>query len=103
MKTEWLKGVLAGNAFWQIMVSIAILAVGFVILETFWRYANRHVKASFRDRDLEKVVPYFSGFFPSLRLAVAVLLIRMAEIPLKLPEQLGILLHGLEAFLLALH
>ncbi len=102
MKTEWLKGVLAGNAFWQIMVSIAILAVGFVILETFWRYANRHVKASFRDRDLEKVVPYFSGFFPSLRLAVAVLLIRMAEIPLKLPEQLGILLHGLEAFLLAL-
>ena len=102
MKTEWLKGVLAGNAFWQIMISIAILAVGFVILETFWRYANRHVKTFFQDRDLEKVLPYFSGLFPSLRLAIAVLLIRMAEIPLNLPEQLGILLHGLEAFLLAL-
>jgi len=102
MKTEWLKGVLAGNAFWQIMISIAILAVGFVILETFWRYANRHVKTFFQDRDLEKVLPYFSGLFPSLRLAIAVLLIRMAEIPLNLPKQLGILLHGLEAFLLAL-
>lgn len=91
-----------GNELWLFIASIAILVVGFLLLEILWRYTKRRLQESLTKKGLEPSTLNLSGFLPPMRLGCAALLLRAAEAPLILPEQLRQLLHGLEAFLLAL-
>ena len=97
-----LEKVSAGNELWQFTVSLVILFAGFLALELLWRYTNRRIETILKERGFHSWVPHLSGFLPSLRLFFAALLLRVAEVPLRLPAQLITLLHGLEAFLVAL-
>ncbi|TFG92159.1 MAG: hypothetical protein E4H15_04355, partial [Syntrophobacterales bacterium] len=97
-----LEKVKTGNDPWQFFASLAILIFGFLLLELLWRHFNRRIQAILERKGVKKWLPYFSGFLPSLRLAVAALLLRATEIPLVIPQKLLALLHGLEAFLFAI-
>ncbi len=89
------------NEVWQFLISLAVLVLGFLLLEVLWRYLNRRVEKILDKKKFDRWMPYVYGFFPSLRLACAVLLIRIAEFPLVIPPKLVMMLHGLEVFLLA--
>jgi MscS family membrane protein len=91
-----------GNELWQLTVSLAILFVGFLFLELLSRYANKRVETILKDKGFDQWIAYLSGFLPALRLFFAALVLRVAEAPLHLPQQLVLLLHGLEGFLFAL-
>ena len=97
-----LEKVSTGNELWQFMVSLVILFAGFLSLELLSRYATRRIETILKEKGFDHLVSHLSGFLPSLRLFFAALLLRIAEVPLHLPKQLTILLHGLEAFLFAL-
>ncbi|NVM26399.1 MAG: mechanosensitive ion channel [Desulfobacterales bacterium] len=97
-----LEKVSTGNELWQFTVSLVILFAGFLALELLWRYTNRRIETILKERGFHNWVPHLSGFLPSLRLFFAALLLRVAEVPLRLPTQLITILHGLEAFLIAL-
>ncbi|MBN2539469.1 MAG: mechanosensitive ion channel family protein [Deltaproteobacteria bacterium] len=97
-----LDTVKSGNDTWQFLVSLAILIFGFLLLEFLWRHFNKRIQATLERKGVKKWLPYLSGFLPSLRLAVAALLLRATEIPLVIPRKLLLLLHGLEAFLFAI-
>lgn len=97
-----LEKVSTGNELWQFTISLAIIFVGFLFLELLTRYTNRRMEAVLKQKGFDRWVPYLWGFLPSLRLLFAALLLRVAEAPLHLPQQLVVLLHGLEGFLFAL-
>ena len=97
-----LEKVSTGNEVWQFTISLAIIFVGFLFLELLTRYTNRRMEAVLKQKGFDRWVPYLWGFLPSLRLLFAALLLRVAEAPLHLPQQLVVLLHGLEGFLFAL-
>ncbi|HEU18676.1 MAG TPA: mechanosensitive ion channel family protein [Deltaproteobacteria bacterium] len=92
----------AGNETWQFIASIAILVVGFFLLEVAWRLSNRRVSEVLENKGYQRWVPYVAGFLPSLRLVFAALLLRGAEVPLIIPPKLVVLFHGVQAFLLSL-
>ncbi len=94
--------VAVGNEVWRFIASIGILVLGFLILETIWRSANRKIKASVEKKGLDPEVWNLSFLLPPLRLAFAALLLRLAEVPLVLPGQLLQILHGVEALIVAL-
>jgi MscS family membrane protein len=89
----------AGNDLWQFTLSIVILLAGFLILEFSWRYSAKRIQTSLRKRGIESRALHLGA---CLRLFFIALVLRIAEVPLKLPEQLVTLLRGLEAFLVAL-
>ncbi|MBT8491159.1 MAG: mechanosensitive ion channel family protein [Deltaproteobacteria bacterium] len=95
-----LEKVKTGNEVGQFVVSLAILIFGFLALEALWRYVNRRVETKLDRKGFKNLLPYLSGFLPAIRLAAAVLLLRIAELPLVIPPKLLVLLHGLELFLL---
>ncbi len=97
-----LEKVKSGNDAWQFFASLAILIFGFLLLELLWRHFNKRIQAILEGKKVKMWLPYFSGFLPSLRLAVAALLLRATEIPLVIPQKLLVLLHGLESFLFAI-
>ena len=97
-----LQKLSAGNELWQFTVSAVILFAGFLFLELLSRYANKRIETTLKVKGFDQWAPYVSGFLPSLRLFFAALVLRVAEAPLHLPQQLAMLLHGLEAFLFAL-
>ena len=97
-----LEKVKSGNDVWQFFASLAILIFGFLLLELLWRHFNRRIQAIRERKRVQMWLPYFSGFLPSFRLAVAALLLRVTEIPLVIPPKLLVLLHGLQSFLFAI-
>lgn len=97
-----LEKVKSGNDAWQFFASLAILIFGFLLLELLWRHSNKRIQSILERKGIKRWLPYLSGFLPSLRLAVAALLLRATEIPLVIPQKLLLLLHGLEAFLFAI-
>jgi MscS family membrane protein len=97
-----LEKVKTGNEVGQFVVSLAILIFGFLALEALWRYVNRKVETKLDRKGFKNLLPYLSGFLPAIRLAAAVLLLRIAELPLVIPPKLLALLHGLELFLLTI-
>ena len=99
---DLLENVTSGNDPWQFFVSLGILVVGFFLLELVWRYMNKKIQTILERKHAQVWLPYFSGFLPSLRLAVTALLLRATEIPLAIPQKLLVLLHGLESFLFAI-
>ncbi len=97
-----LDKVKSGNDPWQFLVSLAILIFGFLLLELLWHHFNKRIQAVLKKKEVKTWLPYLSGFLPSIRLAVAALLLRATEIPLVIPQRLLALLHGLESFLFAI-
>jgi len=97
-----LENVKSANDAWQFFTSLAILLFGFFFLEFLWRHFNKRIQAILEMRRARTWVPYLAGFLPSLRLAAAALLLRATELPLVIPQKLLVLLHALEAFLLAI-
>ena len=97
-----IKDAMAGNEMWQFIAALATFVIGLTLFELSWRYAKGRIRGILEVRDRERLIPYVIGFFPALRLATFVGLLRISEVPLELPAQLQILLHGLEAFLFAL-
>jgi MscS family membrane protein len=89
----------AGNELWQFTISIVILFAGFLILEFSWRYSAKRIEPRLRKGGLESWAPHLRA---CLRLFFVALVLRVAEMPLHLPEQLVTLLRGLEAFLVTL-
>lgn len=92
----------AGNEAWRFVASLVILVIGFSLLEVFWRSANRRIQAALEKKGLSPGALNLSFFLPPLRLGFAALLLRVAEGLVVLPEQLRLLLHGVETLLLAL-
>ena len=80
------------NESWRFIASLALLLVGFSLLEALWRFA-RGISAEAAD---------LLTFLPSLRLASAGLLLWISSAFLLLPAQLRQLVVGIEIFLLAL-
>ncbi len=97
-----LEKVKSGNEAWQFFASLAIFILGFFFLEVIWRKFNKRVQEILEEKRFRAWIPYLSGFLPSLRLAVASVLLRATEIPLTIPHKLLVLLHALEAFLFAI-
>lgn len=93
---------LTGNALWRFIAGLGVLVIGLLILESLWRSANRHIKASVEKKGLDPEIWNLSFLLPSLRLAFTALLFRVAETLFILPEQLRQILHGVEALILAL-
>ncbi|MDO8055489.1 MAG: hypothetical protein Q6361_01380, partial [Candidatus Hermodarchaeota archaeon] len=93
--------VSTGNEVWQFTVSLAIIIVGFLFLELLTRFINRRMEGALKHKGFDQWVPYLWGFVPSLRLFFAALLLRIAEVPVELPQQLIVLLRGVEVFLVA--
>jgi len=98
---ESLAAVTQRNEVWDVAISAAIIIIGFTALELLWRQSTRWFDKRAK-RKWKKVISHFSGFLPPMRLAVAILLVRLAEKPLTVPGELLDLIHGLESFLLAL-
>jgi MscS family membrane protein len=90
------------NEVWQLTISLSIFLAGFLILELLSRYTNRVMAEILKKKGLERWAPYLWGYMPSLRLLFAALLLRIAEVPVNLPQQLMVLLRGLEVSLVAL-
>lgn len=97
-----LEKLKSGNDPWQFLISLVILIAGFLLLELIWRHFNKRIQEVLEAKRVKVWLPYFSGFLPTLRLAVAALLLRATEIPLAIPPKLLVLLHALEAFLFAI-
>lgn len=91
-----------GNEIWQFILSAAILVIGFILLEMLWRFVNRMISNLFVRKKNERIGLYFSGFIPSIRLGFAVLVLKVAELPITLPSQVLVLIHILEMFLFAI-
>jgi MscS family membrane protein len=92
----------AVNELWQFTLSLAIFFVGFLLLELSWRIIAKRIEALLKKREFHTWATHLWAFMPSLRLFFVALVLRIAEAPLRLPEQLVTLLHGLGAFLIAL-
>ncbi|MCK9275663.1 MAG: mechanosensitive ion channel family protein [Syntrophales bacterium] len=93
------NGLYEGNSLVQFISAATILVLGFLILEIFWRYAKKKMELFEEKGKTKKWKDFFIAFAPAFRLACAVLIIRLAEIPLVVPEELMLLIHGLEIFL----
>lgn len=91
-----------GNEIWQFILSAAILVIGFILLEMLWRFVNRMISNLFVRKKNERIGLYLSGFIPSIRLGFAVLVLKVAELPITLPPQVLVLIHILEMFLFAI-
>jgi len=92
----------ASNESWRFIASLVLLFVGFSLLETLWRFANRRVQAAYEKRGVSAEVADLLTFLPSFRLASAGLLLWISSAFLVLPPQLRQLVRGIEIFLLAL-
>ena len=90
------------NETWRFIASLALLVVGFSLLETLWRFANRRVQAAYEKRGISAEAVDLLTFLPSFRLASAGLLLWISAAFLVLPPQLRQLVRGIEIFLLAL-
>ena len=104
--SQWVQslaqGFIKGNDLWQVVLSVTIFVAGFVLLEFLWRISNKQVEKVLKKGVLKEWIPYVSGIFPILRLTFAALILKVAAVPLLLPEDLTVLLAGLEMFLFAL-
>ena len=90
------------NESWRFVASLALLLVGFSLLEALWRFANRRVQAAYEKRGISAEALDLLTFLPSFRLASAGLLLWISAAFLVLPPQLRQLVRGIEIFLLAL-
>ena len=97
----WFNEAVAGNEPWRFFAALAVLVIGFIILEVLFRSASRRLRTSFEKKGISENYQYVAILMPPLRLAGVAFLMRMAESLLTIPPQLIRLLNGLEGLLLA--
>lgn len=96
-----LKKIGSDNDPLQIITAVILLLLGFLVIEWLQRYCRRLILAA-RDRQKKPEIWELQSLLTPLRIALVVLLVRFVEFPLSLPENLAAVIHGLEAFFLAL-
>jgi len=89
------------NESWRFLVSLAIVMAGFVLLEIIWRRINRHFQNNLFKKGLEPGSLSLLNSLPALRLAFLAVFLRLAEFPFVIPTPLRMLIHALEAILMA--
>ena len=99
---QLVEQTISGNVTGRLLISLAIIVIGYIILEFFFRKTRQRIQKSQEDKGKSPKLWHLQAFLPPLRLAIFAVLLRIAEEPLVVPERLAQLLHGLEAFLLAL-
>ena len=99
---QLLQEIISGNTAWRFVVSLAIMVIGYIILEILFNLTLRRIEKSLKDKGKSPKLWHLQSFLPPLRLAMFAILLRVAEEPLFVLDRLAQILHGLEAFLLAL-
>ena len=99
---QLLQQIISGNTAWRFVVSLAIMVIGYIILEILFNLTLRRIEKSLKDKGKSPKLWHLQSFLPPLRLAMFAILLRVAEEPLVVLDRLAQILHGLEAFLLAL-
>jgi MscS family membrane protein len=99
---QLVEQTLSGNVTGRLLISLAIIVIGYILLEILFRKTRQRIQKSLEDKGKSPKLWHLQVFLPPLRLAIFAVLLRIAEEPLVFPERLAQLLHGLEAFLLAL-
>jgi small-conductance mechanosensitive channel len=99
---QMLQQIISGNTAWRFVVSLTIMVIGYIFLEILFTLSRRRIEKSLADKGKSPKLWHLQAFLPPLRLALFAVLLRIAEEPLVIPERLAQLLHGLEAFLLAI-
>ena len=99
---QLLQQIISGNTAWRFVVSLAIMVIGYIILEILFNLTLRRIEKSLKDKGKSPKLWHLQSFLPPLRLAMFAILLRVAEEPLFVLDRLAQILHGLEAFLLAL-
>ncbi|UCH19543.1 MAG: mechanosensitive ion channel [Deltaproteobacteria bacterium] len=99
---QLVEQTISGNVTWRLLISLAIIVIGYIIIEILFRKTRQRIQKSLEDKGKSPKLWHLQAFLPPLRLAIFAVLLRIAEEPLVVPERLAQLLHGLEAFLLAL-
>ena len=99
---QLVEQTISGNVTGRLLISLAIIVIGYILLEILFRKTRQRIQKSLEDKGKSPNLWRLQAFLPPLRLAIFAVLLRIAEVPLVVPERLAQLLHGLEAFLLAL-
>jgi MscS family membrane protein len=99
---QLVEQTISGNITGRLLISLAIIVIGYILLEILFRKTRHRIQKSLEDKGKSPKLWHLQAFLPPLRLAIFAVLLRIAEEPLVVPERLAQLLHGLEAFLLAL-
>jgi small-conductance mechanosensitive channel len=99
---QLVEQTISGNVTGRLLISLAIIVIGYIILEILFRKTRHRIQKSLEEKGKSPKLWHLQVFLPPLRLAIFAVLLRIAEEPLVVPERLAQLLHGLEAFLLAL-
>jgi MscS family membrane protein len=95
-----LKGVQAANDPGQIVLSAVLFVLGLFVIEGMLRYCRRLIlSARYRQKMFD--VWQMESLLPPLRIALIVILFRLVEVPLTLPQSLSRIIHGLEVLFLA--
>lgn len=95
------EGLWNGNDGWRFLVSIVIVVAGFLLLEIIWKRINRYFQNYLFKKGLERESLGLLKFLPALRLAFLALFLRVAELLFVVPTTIRLLLHALEAILMA--
>jgi MscS family membrane protein len=99
---QLVEQTISGNVTGSLIISLAIIVIGYILIEILFRKTRHRIQKSLEDKGKSPKLWHLQAFIPPLRLAIFAVLLRIAEEPLVVPERLAQLLHGLEAFLLAL-
>jgi len=95
------EGLWNSNESWRFVVSLAIVVAGFLLLEIVWRRINRRFQDTLFKKGLKPESLSLIKFLPALRLVFFGVFLRLAEFLFVIPTPLRLLLHALEAILMA--
>ena len=90
------------NRPWRLLVALAILVLGFFILEIVFRTFMRRFQASLEKKGRDQKIWHISAMLTAVRLAATAWLLRLAESVVVISEQLSRILYAVQALLLAL-
>ena len=91
-----------GNQQWRLLVALAILVLGFFVLEIVFRTARRRMQAALANKGRDPESWQIPAVMPAARLAATAWLLHLAESVVVISEKLSSLLHTVQALLLAL-
>jgi MscS family membrane protein len=91
-----------GNEPWRLLVALAILVLGFLILEIVFRTFMGRFQASLEKKGRDPETWQVSAMLPAVRLAAMAWLLHLAESVVLISEQLSRILYAVQALLLAL-
>jgi len=90
------------NQQWRLLVALAILVLGFFVLEIVFRTVRRRMQAALANKDRDPESWQIPAVMPAARLAATAWLLHLAESVVVISEKLSSLLHTVQALLLAL-